>query len=131
MDLIIPDKYDNKVKPFKRKLIPIKTKNKCGLLYWNNLFEKFITKRIFVLNDCHDLDETNQIRGMHVNNDCNEILIILQGEIIITLKNEDQTEQYTFHCFKNDYVFIPMHHYLEILIVDKSTIYFVLCDNTR
>lgn len=120
--------------PYKRTLSPIKTENKCGLLYWDNLFDHFDTKRIFYLQDCDDLNEINNIRGKHVNKDCNEILVLLQGELIITLidmNNETHQETYKYKCQKNDYVLIPINYYLEIEILTKNTVYFVLCDNIR
>ena len=115
--------------PYKNTLSPIKTENKCGLLYWNNLFDQFNTKRIFYLSECCDLNETNKIRGKHVNNDCNELLVMLNGKIKIVLKKEENI--YEYECIKNDYVYIPLGYYLEIEILTKDTIYFVLCDNIR
>ena len=115
--------------PYKKTLSPIKTDNKCGLLYWDNLFDSFNTKRIFYLANCNDLNDNNKIRGKHVNNDCNELLVVLKGNIKITLVKNEQ--QYIFDCFVNDYVYIPLGYYLEIEIVSEDTIYFVLCDNIR
>jgi len=125
--------------PYMKKLKPIKTENKCGLLYWDNLFDQFDTKRIFYLQDCDDLCKENSMRGKHVNKDCNEILVLLQGELIITLIDmTDPTIQdpinrttYRYECHKNDYVYIPIDYYLEIEILNKNTVYFVLCDNIR
>lgn len=115
--------------PYKKTLLPIKTENKCGLLYWNNLFDTFDTKRIFYLSECTDLNNINKIRGKHVNNDCNEILVVLNGQVKITLNLNNDT--YIFDCNKNDYVYIPLGYYLEIEILTVDTIYFVLCDNIR
>lgn len=115
--------------PYKKTLSPIKTENKCGLLYWNNLFDNFNTKRIFYLSECDDINNDNSYRGKHVNNDCNELLVLLQGEINILLSKDDII--YNYKCSKNDYVYIPIGYYLEIEIKTKNTIYFVLCDNIR
>jgi dTDP-4-dehydrorhamnose 3,5-epimerase-like enzyme len=124
--------------PYKKTLKPIKTENKCGLLYWDNLFDQFDTKRIFYLQDCDDLNETNNMRGKHINKDCNEILVLLQGELIITLIDMNDPDPdipmetratYKYECNKNDYVHIPLNYYLEIEILTKNTVYFVLCDN--
>jgi mannose-6-phosphate isomerase-like protein (cupin superfamily) len=115
--------------PYKKSLEPIQTTGKCGLLYWDNLFDQFPTKRIFYLSQCQDLDSTNDTRGKHVNHDCNEILVVLQGSIEVDLTVEEKT--YRFECMPNEYVFIPIDHYLEIKILSKDTIYFVLADSFR
>lgn len=115
--------------PYKNTLKPIKTENKCGLLYWDNLFDSFNTKRIFYLSDCQNLNENNKTRGKHINYDCNEILVLLKGKIKIFISKDKKKYNYT--CDSNDYVFLPKNYYLEIEILDKDTIYFVLCDNVR
>lgn len=115
--------------PYKKTLKPIKTENKCGLLYFDNLWDQFDTKRIFYISDIDDLDETNNTRGKHINYDCNEILVVQKGLITVNLKKDDQS--YTFDCKKNDYIYIPKYYYLEIIIKSKDTCYFVLCDNIR
>jgi homogentisate 1,2-dioxygenase len=115
-------------KPYKKNLSTVKTK-KPGKLHWSNLPEAFDCQRILILSDFSDLTETNKERGNHANPDCNELLFIVQGKANISLESGE--EKHLFTCCKNDYVMIPKNYYLNIEIIHKNTVCFVLCDSKR
>ena len=124
-----------KYEPFKKSLSSIKTEGKPGSLSWTNLTEEFKVERVISLSNFTDLNESNKTRGQHANPDCNELLFILQGNIRVFLqeglKINIKKKEYYFTCKTNDYVMIPKNHYLEIEVMSKDAIYFVLCDSTK
>ena len=130
-----------KYKPFKKSLSSIKTEGKPGSLSWANLTEEFKVKRVINLSNFTDLNESNKTRGQHANPDCNELLFILQGNIRVFLREDIPSDpnknpfaysnEYHFTCKTNDYVMIPKNHYLEIEVMSKDAIYFVLCDSAK
>lgn len=85
----------------------IQTENKPGILnYINNI--NFSTKRLFYIDNFNDISSfkeeylniknINKSRGFHANINFDELLIIIDGEILIKLidKNLNVTEKKTY-----------------------------------
>jgi dTDP-4-dehydrorhamnose 3,5-epimerase-like enzyme len=114
----------------------IKTENKPGILnYINNL--NFSTKRLFYIDNFNEISSFNEeylnikninkSRGFHANINFDEILIIINGEIMIKLidKNLNITEK---KLIKNDLFYIPRLNWIEFEILDEKTIIFALAN---
>ncbi len=109
------------------KLTSFKTKNKPGTLHCLNDLN-FNTKRIFYIDNFEEkLLVNNNKRGLHANINFNEILIILEGEIQITLIDKN-CYKIIKNIKKNDYIFIPKMNWIEFSILNNDTIILVLAD---
>ena len=114
----------------------IQTENKPGILnYINNL--NFLTKRLFYIDNFNDISSfkeeylniknVNKSRGFHANINFDELLIIINGEILIKLidKNLNVTEK---KLIKNDLFYVPKLNWLEFEILNEKTIILVLAN---
>jgi len=109
------------------KIKTIKTKNKPGLLNCiNNI--SFDIKRIFYLNS-FDLNDNleNNTRGFHANKNFEELIIIQNGSIELTLINQKQ-EKIIKILHKNDIYLIPKNYWLTYKILDNNSIILVLAN---
>lgn len=114
----------------------IQTENKPGILnYINNI--NFSTKRLFYIDNFNDISSfkeeylniknINKSRGFHANINFDELLIIIDGEILIKLidKNLNVTEK---KLIKNDLFYVPRLNWLEFKILHEKTIIFALAN---
>ena len=106
------------------KIESINTLNKPGILnYINNIH--FDVKRLFYINSFDNLE--NNKRGFHANINFDELLIVLEGTILIKLINQDKNETIK-KLNKDEIYFIPRKNWLEYEILDKNTIILVFAN---
>jgi len=107
------------------KVQNLKTDNKPGTLNCINNIQ-FETKRFFYIKDIESLGK----RGLHANLNFDEILIVIQGKIIIKTIDKQMTEKIS-ELSENDIYFIPKMHWLEFEILDKDTILLCLTNKIK
>ena len=117
-------------------LIPIETKNKIGVLNCINQIN-FSTKRIFYIDgfsmvsefnkEYFDNQNINSKRGLHANINFDELLIIIDGEILMNMTDKD-SKKITKNLKKNDIFYVPRMNWIEFEILNEKTIIFVLAN---
>lgn len=110
------------------ELKEIKTKNKPGILHCiNNL--NFDTKRFFYINNFNNSNNLleNNKRGFHANTNFNELIIVLEGSVKITLTDKESNSE---ECIvnKDNVYYIPKLKWIEYEILDKDTVILCLVD---
>jgi len=106
------------------KIKVVKTQNKPGILNCINNIQ-FETKRFFYIKDLENIEGK---RGLHVNLNFDEILIIIRGKIQITILNK-KLEEKIVELNEDNIYYIPRLHWLEFDILEKETI--LLCLTNR
>ena len=121
----------NSIKVFfmENNLLKIKniiTENKPGVLNCiNNL--NFETKRFFYINNFNNLLPENNKRGFHVNINFNELIIVIEGSIRITLTDKYLNTE-TSIVNKDSLYYIPKLKWIEYEILENNTIMLCLVD---
>ena len=107
------------------KIKDIITEKKPGILHCiNNL--NFETKRLFYINNFNNLNENNK-RGFHANLNFNELIIIIEGSIRVTLTDKCSNTE-TRIVNKDTLYYIPKLKWIEYEILDNNTIMLCLVD---
>jgi len=111
------------------RIISLKTvKNfKTGELHFTDNNIPFNTKRIFLLNNFYDLTDNNKTRGLHVNLNFDEFIIVNEGYIDVKIikKNKDIIE---FRLNKNECLYFSRGYWLEFIIGTINTSITVLAN---
>jgi hypothetical protein len=121
----------NSIKDFfmENNLLKIKdiiTENKPGILHCiNNL--NFETKRFFYINNFNNLLTENNKRGFHANLNFNELIIVIEGSVKITLIDKNSTKE-TCIVNKDNLYYVAKLKWIEYEILDKETIILCLVD---
>jgi dTDP-4-amino-4,6-dideoxygalactose transaminase len=121
----------NSIKVFfmENNLLKIKniiTENKPGVLNCiNNL--NFETKRFFYINNFNNLLPENNKRGFHVNINFNELIIVIEGSIRITLTDKYLNTE-TSIVNNDSLYYIPKLKWIEYEILENNTIMLCLVD---
>lgn len=121
----------NSIKDFfmENNLLKIKeiiTENKPGILHCiNNL--NFETKRFFYINNFNNLLTKNNKRGFHANLNFNELIIVIEGSVKITLIDKNSSKE-TCIVNKDNLYYVPKLKWIEYEILDKETIILCLVD---
>jgi dTDP-4-amino-4,6-dideoxygalactose transaminase len=97
----------------------IKTCNKSGILNCINNIQ-FDTKRLFYIKNMEEKCK----RGLHVNLNFDEVLVVVKGKIQLKLINKELVEK-CVELNEDDIYYIPRLHWLEFDILEKNTI--ILC----
>jgi dTDP-4-amino-4,6-dideoxygalactose transaminase len=108
------------------KIKNIETENKPGILHCiNNLV--FETKRFFYINNFNNILPENNKRGFHANLNFNELIIVIEGTIRITLIDKELNKETTI-VDKNNLHYIPKLKWIEYEILNSDTIIMCLVD---
>ena len=105
------------------KFKSICTKKKNGILHFLNELN-FNTKRIFYIDN---FQNDNDNRGKHANKNCDEYLIIINGDLKIELIN-NKNERKKFYLFKDEGIFIKRHIWINFNSTNKDTILLVIAN---
>lgn len=119
--------YLSNLKKYIYKFDTIRTKNKSGLLNFIDLPIEFNVKRIFTLTDFDDLEQNNKKRGLHVNTNCDELIIVNSGYIDFKVIDKDQNFA-DIRINKNEMLFFPRNYWFEFEIGTKDTEIIVLAN---
>jgi dTDP-4-amino-4,6-dideoxygalactose transaminase len=104
----------------------IETKGKPGILkYVNDI--NFDVKRLFYIDSFTNLKDGHKTRGNHANMYCQELLIIQNGSIKLTLINQ-KNKKNIFFLYADDFIIIDKLIWLSIEIIQEDTMICVLCD---
>jgi len=107
------------------KIKDITTEKKPGTLHYiNNL--KFDTRRILYINNFNNLSENNT-RGFHANLNFNELILVMEGSVILTLIDKELKKDITI-VNKDNLYYIPKLNWIEIEILDNNTTILCLAD---
>jgi dTDP-4-amino-4,6-dideoxygalactose transaminase len=108
------------------KIKNIITENKSGILHCiNNL--SFDTKRFFYINNFNNNLTENKKRGFHANINFNELIIIVEGSIKLTLIDKKLKEETTI-VNKDNLHYIPKLKWVEYEILSDNTVILCLVD---
>ena len=110
------------------KLVTLSVPNKVGYLHCINKLNFENIKRLFYV-DGFENEELPIIRGKHAIINFNQLLIILEGKIKLTLikKHNHHNKKVVILC-KNDIFYIEENTWLVYEIQDNATKILVLCD---
>lgn len=100
----------------------IKTTNK-GKIYFFNKFKliKFNLKRFFIITPNNKLSK----RGEHAHKLCDQIMILTEGQAKISIYKKKYKH---FNLSKNQGIFVPKKHWVEIKFKRKKSSLLVLCN---
>jgi hypothetical protein len=108
------------------KIKDIITENKPGILHCiNNLI--FETKRFFYIDSFNNILSENNKRGFHANLNFNELIIVIEGSIKLTLIDKELNKEITI-VNKNNIYYIPKLKWIEYEILNNETIILCLVD---
>lgn len=111
----------------KGSLSTIKTNGKPGNLNFTDISLGFDVKRIFTLNNFYDLLPINNKRGIHVNDNVNELIIVNKGSLKFVIYDKYQNK-IEFFLNINEILYLPSQLWLEFYILEKDTDIIVLAD---
>ncbi len=100
----------------------IKTTNKGKIYFFNNLkLKKFNLKRFFIITPNNKLIK----RGSHAHKFCDQIMVLTEGLAKISVFNKKHKK---FILKKNQSIYIPKKHWVEINFKKKTSSLLVLCN---
>tara|TARA_B100002019_G_scaffold287366_1_gene299244 strand:- start:969 stop:1346 length:378 start_codon:yes stop_codon:yes gene_type:complete len=95
---------------------------KGKIFFFNDLkFKNFNLQRFFIITS----NKKKEIRGMHAHKKCDQILILTNGQAKIKIfKNSTKI----FNLKKNDAIYLPKKHWVEIYFLKQTSSILVLCN---
>jgi mannose-6-phosphate isomerase-like protein (cupin superfamily) len=109
------------------KIKSIEIESKDGILNClNNM--NFDVKRFFYIDQFKNKDNYSK-RGLHVNLNFNEFIIIIEGSIRLKLIDKNREEKIII-LKKNDTYYIPSMYWIEFDILDLNTVLLCFTDKS-
>ena len=91
-------------------------------IYFNDMgLKKFKLKRFFIITP----NNKKVVRGEHAHSKCDQILIVTEGLAKIKIFNKTNK---IFNLQRNEAVYVPKKHWIEILFKKKMSSILVLCN---
>ncbi len=101
----------------------IKTTNKGKITFFNKVkFLKFNLKRFFIISPNSQLSK----RGEHAHKICDQVMILTEGQAKISIFKKKYKH---FNLKKNQAIFVPKNHWIEIKFQKKKSSLLVLCNH--
>ena len=99
-----------------------KTTHKGRITIYNKILKKkFNLNRLFIIDPNMDL----ATRGQHAHKYCDQIMIATQGSVKISVFKKKYKY---FKLKKNEIIFVPKKHWVEINFENKKSSLIVLCN---
>ncbi len=99
-----------------------KNTSKGKTFFFNYIgLKNFKLKRFFVISS----NQKKTVRGNHAHKKCDQILVLTNGSAKIQIF---KTKEKVFNLKKNDCIYVPRKHWIQINFKDKESSILVLCN---